>query len=134
MKHEVWFSSLLEIPFVNITNFKISSTSYSVTCMLQTDLTRHNATFVHSLYTCSSIEVLLLLALTHTQVISCLLVVCVAVCDVWLCLCSYAGSVATMATTAGASTPSMDYLDQLDDFNIDYNGLVNLNELMEYKQ
>lgn len=71
---------------------------------------------------------------TYFQVISFLLVVCVAVCDVWLCLCSYAGSVATMTTAAGESTPSMDYLDQLDEFNIDYNGLVNLNELMGYKQ
>jgi signal transducer and activator of transcription 5B len=45
---------------------------------------------------------------------------------------SYAGSTATTATTGG---PAMDYLDQLDDCNIDFNGLVNFNELMQgYKQ
>ncbi|KAJ8920971.1 hypothetical protein NQ315_015765 [Exocentrus adspersus] len=46
---------------------------------------------------------------------------------------SYAGSVATTATTMGGPY-GMDYLDQLDD-NLDLNGLVNLNELMAgYKQ
>lgn len=45
---------------------------------------------------------------------------------------SYAGSVATTMTGAGQG---MDYLDQLDDCNIDLNGLVNLSELMQgYRQ
>ncbi|XP_074031027.1 signal transducer and transcription activator Stat92E isoform X1 [Leptinotarsa decemlineata] len=47
---------------------------------------------------------------------------------------SYAGSVATTATTHLDGSSGMDYLDQLDDVNIDLNGLVNLNELMGYKQ
>ncbi|KAF5306526.1 hypothetical protein FQR65_LT18544 [Abscondita terminalis] len=55
-----------------------------------------------------------------------------AVCDVWLYLCSYAGSLATTMTSAGTG---MEYLDQLDDCNIDLNGLVNLSELMQgYRQ
>lgn len=58
--------------------------------------------------------------------------VCVAVCDVWLYLCSYVGSVAPASV---ASNPAMEYLDQLDECNIDFNGFVNLNELMQnYKQ
>lgn len=102
----------------------------------KTDMTRHLATlFLFSFILHSNIIyiyhflVQLSFIIKHSFIFHFYWLVCVAVCDVWLCLCSYAGSVAT--TIAGAGQ-GMECFDQLDDYNID---LVNLNELMQgYRQ
>lgn len=66
-----------------------------------------------------------------------LLLVCrfVAILNVWLCLCSYASSVATAVPGSASSiAQDMDYLDQLEDVQLDLNGLVSLGDFMQYKQ
>lgn len=59
--------------------------------------------------------------------------VCVAVCDVWLCLCSYAG---TVGSSAVGINQGMDYLEDLENCGyMDINGLVNFSDLMQgYRQ
>lgn len=125
-------TSIVRIPFVrrqiyivdplyNFFNMSISPFHY-YTSMLQTDLTRH---------ICNIFSLVSKGAISHSCHFHSYLVVCVAVCDVWLCLCSYPNSVATTATPIG-SNYGMDYLDNLDD---DINGIVNFNDLISgYRQ
>lgn len=87
---------------------------------------RHDQTFCNIFVFVFNFSLKFILIISFT--LHALWLVCVAVYDVWLCLCSYAGSVATTMTGGGQG---MDYLDQLDDCNIDLNGLVNLSELMQ---
>lgn len=75
--------------------------------------------------------------LSTKLLITCLVLSAVALmANVWLCLCSYASSVATAVPGSASSVAQdMEYLDQLEDVQLDLNGLVSLGDFMQgYKQ